>query len=151
MERTEAAMADRSIVQKLLLKAGQRIAVVGAPGDYAALVGGLPAGATLTTEPARDADVIHLFVADRADLAARWPAVAAALRPETTLWISYPKRGPGATTDLTRDVGWGPVRESGYDPVTQVAIDERWSAMRYRHDPALRAAREARGARVGRD
>jgi hypothetical protein len=144
-------MAERSVAQKLLLKPGQRIAVVGTPGDYAALVGGLPDGATLTAEPTRDADVLHLFVTDRADLAARWPAVARAMGPDTTLWISYPKRGPGVTTDLTRDVGWAPVRASGYDPVTQVAIDERWSAMRYRHDPALRAAREARGAKVGRD
>jgi hypothetical protein len=143
-------MAERSIADKLLLKPGQRIAVVGAPGDYTALVGGLPAGATVTTTPTRDADVIHLFVEDRAALAARWPAVAAALGPETLLWISYPKRGPGVTTDLTRDVGWAPVREAGYDPVTQVAIDATWSAMRYRHDPALRAAREARGAKVGR-
>lgn len=144
-------MTDRSVALKLRLAAGQRIAVVGSPGDYADIIGGLPDGATLTREPTTAADVIHLFVRDRAELAARWPAVAAAMRPETTLWISYPKRGPGVTTDLTRDVGWAPVRESGYDPVTQVAIDETWSAMRYRHDPALRAAREARGARVGRD
>ncbi len=144
-------MTDRSVAQKLRLAAGQWIAVVGSPGDYAAIIGGLPDGATLTSEPTPATDVIHLFVRDRADLAARWPAVAAAMRPETMLWISYPKRGPGVTTDLTRDVGWAPVRESGYDPVTQVAIDETWSAMRYRHDPALRAAREARGARVGRD
>ena len=144
-------MAERSISAKLLLKPGQRIAAIGAPGDYGTLVGGLPAGATVSTTPTRDADVIHLFVEDRAALAARWPAVAAVLGPETLLWISYPKRGPGVTTDLTRDAGWAPVRESGYDPVTQVAIDETWSAMRYRHDPALRAAREARGAKVGRD
>ncbi|HYC06589.1 MAG TPA: hypothetical protein VEG29_01595 [Candidatus Binatia bacterium] len=144
-------MTERSISAKLLLKPGQRIAVIGAPDDYGMLVGGLPAGATVSTTPNRDADVIHLFVEDRAALAARWPAVAAVLGPETLLWISYPKRGPGVTTDLTRDVGWAPVRESGYDPVTQVAVDATWSAMRYRHDPALRAAREARGARVGRD
>lgn len=144
-------MVGRSVADKLLLKPGQRIAVVAAPADYATLVGGLPAGATVTATPTRDADVIHLFVEDRAALAARWPAVAAALGPETLLWISYPKRGPGVTTDLTRDVGWAPVRESGYDPVTQIAIDATWSALRYRHDPALRAAREERGARVGRD
>ena len=144
-------MAEKTIAQKLRLMAGQRIAAVGAPGDYPAMVGGLPEGAIFTTEPTQAADVIHLFVRDRADLAAHWPAVALAMRPETTLWISYPKRGPGIITDLTRDVGWAPVRESGYDPVTQIALDETWSAMRYRHDPALRAAREARGARVGRD
>ena len=143
-------MADRSIAQKLQLKPGQRIAAINAPADYSSLVGGLPDGARLIDD-ATTADVVHLFVRDTSDLATHWPAVAADIRPEALLWLSYPKRGPGVTTDITRDTGWAPVRESGWDPVSQVAIDETWSALRWRRDPALRERRIARGARVGRD
>ena len=144
-------MSARTIADKLQLKPGHRIAAINPPSNSGALVGGLPDGVTLSPTPTSDADVVHLFVRDRADLARRWPAVAAALRDDALLWVSYPKRGPGVVTDLTRDVGWSPVRESGFDPVSQVAIDATWSALRWRRDPALRAAREARGARVGRD
>jgi hypothetical protein len=144
-------MTDGRIARKLLIRPTQRIKVVNPPGDYATLLGGLPDGARVVAESAAEVDVVHLFVHDQAELGEQWPAVAAGLRPDTTLWISYPKRGPGVETDIHRDQGWGVVRAAGYDPVSQVAIDDVWSALRWRQDPALRAAREARGARVGRD
>lgn len=144
-------MSERSIVQKLLIREGQRVALVDPPTAGPALLGTLPPGVRIQPSASADADVVILFVRDRAALEARWPGVAGAVRPSTVLWFVYPKRGHGVATDLTRDHGWAPVHASGYDPVTQVAIDDTWSALRWRSDPALRAAREARGARVGRD
>jgi hypothetical protein len=144
-------MTDTRIARKLMIRPGQRVKPVNSPGDYVDLLGGLPDGAEVVPEAAAEADLVHLFVRDQAELAERWPDVAAGIRPETTLWISYPKRGPRVTTDINRDQGWGVVRAAGYDPVSQVAVDDVWSALRWRQDPALRAAREARGARVGRE
>ena len=147
-------MAERSVAQKLLIKPGAAVAVIHAPGTVSGILGALPDGARVTEQvpsTAGRADVVILFATDSAALAADWPSVAAALADPTILWLCYPKRGHGIATDLTRDHGWAPVRASGFDPVTQVAIDETWSALRWRHDPALRAAREARGAKVGRD
>jgi hypothetical protein len=144
-------MTDSRIARKLQIKPGQRVKAVNPPGDYAALLGGLPEGARVVPESAADAEVVHVFVRDQAELGEVWPAIAAALRPDTTLWTSYPKAGPGVETDINRDRGWAIVRADGFDPVSQVAIDDRWSALRWRRDPALRAARDARGARVGRD
>jgi hypothetical protein len=141
-------MTDGRIARKLHITPGQRIRAVNAPGDYANLLGDLPEGAQVVPESAIEADVVHVFVRDQAELAELWPAVAAGLRPETTLWLSYPKRGPGVDTDINRDRGWAIVRAAGFDPISQIAIDEVWSALRWRQDPALRAAR---GARVGRD
>jgi hypothetical protein len=143
-------MTAKTIAQKLGMRPGQQVFATGAPGDYSTLIGGLPDGSALVARAA-EADFVHLFITDRASLAAAFPGLAEKVRPGTTLWISYPKRGPGVTTDITRDAGWAPLRDAGYDPVSQVAIDERWSALRFRQDPALRAARVARGARVGRD
>ena len=143
-------MAERTTADKLQIKAGQRIAAIDPPSDYLAIVGGLPVGATVVADPA-GADVVHLFVRSQADLARQWPAVSAAAQSASVVWISYPKRVPGVTTDLTRDIGWRPLRDDGWDPVSQVAIDDRWSALRWRRDPDLRRRREARGARVGRD
>ena len=142
-------MSERSVAQKLLIREGQRVALIDPPAGGATL-GALPAGVMVESAVTPATDVGVVFVRDRAALEAVWPAVAASLGPAAVLWICYPKRGHGVATDLTRDHGWGPVHAAGYDPVTQVAIDETWSALRWRRDPALRAAREARGARVGR-
>ncbi|GAB4459307.1 MAG: hypothetical protein OHK0037_04430 [Elainellaceae cyanobacterium] len=35
-------------------------------------------------------------------------------------------------TDLTRDIGWDVVTKAGLKGVAQVAIDETWSALRFR-------------------
>jgi hypothetical protein len=144
-------MSERSVAQKLLIREGQRLALVDPPSAGAALLGPLPPGVRIESVAAPETDVVILFVRDRAALEAAWPAVVAAVRPSTILWLGYPKRGHGVATDLTRDHGWAPVHASGYDPVTQVAIDDTWSALRWRSDPGLRAAREAHGARVGQD
>jgi hypothetical protein len=143
-------MPERTTAAKLQIKAGQRIAAIDPPTDYRSLVAGLPPGTAVVSDPA-GADVVHLFVTTQADLARRWPEVSDAARTASTVWISYPKRGPGVSTDLTRDTGWRPLRDTGWDPVSQVAIDDRWSALRWRQDPDLRRRREERGARVGRD
>lgn len=142
-------MAVKSLAERLLLKPGQRLAVIGAPDGAGPLYRSLPAGATQVSDLVAGADVIHLWVPDRAALERRWPAVAAATGASTTLWISYPKKSGRITTDITRDAGWGPVLDAGFDPVSQFAVDDDWSALRFRHDPALRERRIARGARVG--
>jgi hypothetical protein len=144
-------MSERSVAQKLLIREGQRVALLNAPEGGASILGILPPGVRVESAASSGVDVAILFARDRAGLAAAWPGLAVSLGDSTLLWLCYPKRGHGIDTDLTRDHGWVPVHAAGYDPVTQVAIDETWSALRWRRDPALRAAREARGARVGQD
>jgi len=100
---------------------------------------------TLTARPA-DADVVLLFVRNRDELAREWPAIAGSVRDSAVVWVSYPKKSGAMTTDLSRDVGWEPVGDTGFEGVSQVAVDETWSALRFKRGAGLRAAREARGA-----
>ncbi len=58
------------------------------------------------------------------------PALEAARRDKLA-WIAYPKaRKLG--TDLNRDVLSESVASEGVQPVRQVAIDDVWSALRFR-------------------
>jgi len=59
------------------------------------------------------------------------PAALDALRPDGVLWISYPKAG-ALGTDLTRDRGFELIQRAGYEGVLQVAVDETWSALRFK-------------------
>ena len=47
-------------------------------------------------------------------------------------WLSYPKKKGGVISDLLRDKVWELVQPTGLRPVTQIALDETWSALRFR-------------------
>jgi hypothetical protein len=52
-------------------------------------------------------------------------------KADATLWIAYPKKTSGVQTDMTRDKGWDAVTDQ-IDAVSQVAIDDTWSALRFK-------------------
>jgi hypothetical protein len=77
------------------------------------------------------ADDVLVFVKDRAGLAAEASAALDAARSDRIAWIAYPKAGK-LGTDLNRDILWDLLKGKGVKPVRQVAIDETWSALRFR-------------------
>jgi hypothetical protein len=120
-------MNAKSVAAKLGIKPAQSVFVINPPGDYSALVGGLPPGTTVVRH--RPADVVHLFARTLVEVAEHGTEATAAVKPGGLVWISYPK---GGASELKRDV----LRDAvdGWQPVTQIAIDATWSAMRFRPD-----------------
>jgi hypothetical protein len=52
---------------------------------------------------------------------------------DAQLWMVYPKGSSKKyKCDFNRDTGWQALGDAGYEPVRQVAIDEDWSALRFR-------------------
>jgi hypothetical protein len=59
--------------------------------------------------------------------------LAAHSEGDALLWFAYPKgTSKRYTCDFNRDTGWQVIRNAGFDSVRQVAIDEDWSALRFR-------------------
>ncbi|MGL4598215.1 MAG: hypothetical protein ACRCYO_11825 [Bacteroidia bacterium] len=55
------------------------------------------------------------------------------LEGDALVWICYPKGSSKKyTCDFNRDTGWGNVGNAGLEPVRVVALDEDWSALRFR-------------------
>jgi hypothetical protein len=112
---------------KLQIKPGQRVITLTGGGE-------VPVIDAPGTEPAGSpeaADVVLAFVRGKADLAAvAGPAIAAA-RLGKLAWIAYPKAGQ-LGTDLNRDILAAALAGEGVQPVRQVAINETWSALRFR-------------------
>jgi hypothetical protein len=79
----------------------------------------------------KSAKALLLFIKNSDELRAKVaPAIAAARRDAIT-YIAYPKAGQ-LGTDLTRDNLWVMLQEQGIKPVRQIAIDDVWSALRFR-------------------
>jgi hypothetical protein len=117
----------------------------GRPDALAAAVP-LPAG----DAPAAAPDVIVAFVHAAADVA---PALARALphyADGRALWFAYPKKTGAIRTDVTRDRGWEPAAAHDLLAVTQVAVDDTWSALRFRRRAEIRTLTR-RSERPGRE
>lgn len=52
---------------------------------------------------------------------------------DAVVWFAYPKgTSKRYTCDFNRDTGWQVLGAAGFEAVRQVAIDEDWSALRFR-------------------
>ncbi len=62
-----------------------------------------------------------------------------AARDSTLVWICYPKKSSkNYKTEIDRDHGWDSVTDLGWKAVRQVAVDNDWSALRFRPEDAVR-------------
>lgn len=122
-----AGYSKRSLLDKLGVKPGMRIAFVGAPESYAP--GVLPAGVDVTLDP--PLDLIQVFVRDLAALDADFDRLAALLKPNGMLWVSWYKKAAGVPTDLDENI----IREYGLAhglvDVKVIAVDAQWSGLKF--------------------
>jgi hypothetical protein len=96
----------------------------------------LPDGVELGNALRGKFDWIQLFVKTQKELDKQLPRVIKALKPESILWISFPKGTSKIQTDLTRDKGWDSLKKADLKWVNLVSVNATWSAF------ALRPYRE---------
>ena len=119
------------VARKLLIKADHRVGLVNPPAGYLDRLQPLPDGAGVVKSTSAAVDVLQVFVRDSAELRKLDRKVLRRLKPNGLLWVCYPKAGK-KSTDLSRDVLWTAMEKKGLLGVTLVAIDDTWSAMRFR-------------------
>lgn len=125
-------MVRTPLTQKLRMQPGQRVLILNPPPGYLEGLAPLPTGTVVEEVPSGKYAFVHLFVKDQAELEKFGPSALESVEYDGILWISYPKKSSKVKTDLTRDEGWDLVARAGLKPVTQVSVDEIWSALRYR-------------------
>src|SRR5215469_15496669 len=99
-------MAETPLAKKLLLKPGQRVAIIQAPEGLPAALGPLPQGIAVVETLDGPFDLALVFLREKAGMDRLVPLAIAALKPGGVLWLAYPKKSGKVTTDITRDVGW---------------------------------------------
>ena len=92
------------------------------------LVGPLPAGVRRVDAPGQ-ARTALVFADDAASLRRIVAPVADQLVRVEVLWVAYRKAN---RADINRDSLWPIMAEYGLRPVSQVAVDDEWSALRFR-------------------
>jgi len=125
-----AGYSETPLVKKLGIKPGSNIVFVNAPSDYAdELV--LPADASTNSRSSKPLDFAQLFVRSENELTKKFSQYAKRLNASGMLWVSWPKKSSGVSTDLSenivRDIGLA----AGLVDVKVCAVNEVWSGLKF--------------------
>ena len=123
-----------TLFEKLNLKAHQEIVVLQAPESFEPELAKLP---VLTIhrhlESVAQIGFFLAFVTRKSEVEALAGPMASRAQGDATVWFAYPT---GASKkykcDFNRDTGWDALQAAGFDTVRAVAIDEDWTALRFR-------------------
>jgi len=129
-------MDKEAIFKKLKFGIAGESLIVNAPEEYLSIL----TGAEFDTVP-EDAklgiyDFVQVFASSQKEMEVLIKSVAKAGKHDCLFWACYPKGSGKIKYDLNRNTVWEALGLIGLRPVTQVAIDEKWSALRGR-DPQL--------------
>ncbi|HET6529228.1 MAG TPA: hypothetical protein VFH03_01225 [Actinoplanes sp.] len=116
----------KTIAEKLQIKPNTTV-WVSDPGQIALLTP-MPDGVRESDSMATASTAV-LFVQDATSAHRLMEQHAADVTKPGVFWVAYPK---GNTTDINRDTLWPIIAEFGMRPNSQVAIDSKWSALRFR-------------------
>lgn len=114
------------MAQKLLIKPGAT--VWSSRSDRLRLIEPLPEGVR-TVGGLDEATTALIFADDEASVRAILAAHQDHLASPAHLCVAFPKAN---RTDINRDTLWPILAENGLRPITQVAVDDVWSALRFR-------------------
>jgi hypothetical protein len=125
-----AGYSGTPLVKKLGINPGSKVFADGAPSDYISFLAPLPDGVTFVKKLTNSVDVIHLFTKSAAELDAKLRKWRHAIKPDATIWISWPKKASKVPTDITEDVIREVALPMGYVDVKVCAVDETWSGLK---------------------
>ncbi len=125
-----AGYSGTPLVKKLGIKPGFNIALVNAPSGYANELD-LPPEVTINSRSGKPLDFAQLFVKSEKELKEKFSEYAKRLHAAGMLWVSWPKKSSGVTTDLSenivRDIGLA----AGLVDIKICAVDEVWSGLKF--------------------
>jgi len=120
--------------QKLNLKDHNPIVILNAPQSFEPELASLSGvGIVRDLNAAGEITFTLAFVTKQKEVDTLVKAVAKKAKGDAVVWFAYPKMSSKKyKSEVNRDNGWKVVGEMGFEPVRAVAIDEDWSATRFR-------------------
>ncbi len=136
-------MTTSAVFTKLNLKDEAAIAVLNAPDSFEPELRRLR-GVTVhrSLSGPRELAFVLAFVTRQAEVDSLAKAVAVRAEGDAVVWFAYPKgTSKRYKCEFNRDTGWQALGAAGFEPVRMVAIDEDWTAARFRRVEFIRAMR----------
>ncbi|CAN5195062.1 hypothetical protein BH10PSE17_BH10PSE17_19090 [soil metagenome] len=123
-----------TLFEKMNLKDHREIVVLGAPESFEPVLGTLER--VVVKRTTRQTDAVHFaiaFATKQDDVDRMTAELVARSEGDAILWFAYPKKtSRNYACEFNRDTGWQKLHDAGFDTVRAVAIDDDWTALRFR-------------------
>jgi hypothetical protein len=135
--------AMASTFDKLNLKDQKLIVVWNAPESFEKELAGLNGVAVKrSAEGVAQIDFSLAFVTKQKEVDSLAKTIGGKAKGDAVVWFAYPKgSSKNYKCEFNRDTGWSAVGKEGFEPVRMVAIDEDWSALRFRRAEFIKTMR----------
>jgi len=136
-----------SLLKKLNLANQQHALLVNVPTELATLTAAFSERIPVAEQPdaLAKADFVLAFVQQLAQVehVAAW--IASHTEGDSVIWMVYPKQSSKKyRCEFNRDTGWASLGEAGFEPVRMVAVDNDWSALRFRRTAFIKTMTRSR-------
>jgi hypothetical protein len=123
-----------TVFAKLNLKDLTQIVVLDPPGSFEGELAALKGVEIIRDlEKAKEVTFSLAFVTTQEQINSLAPAIARKAGGDAIVWFAYPKGSSKKyKSQINRDNGWNVLGQEGFEPVRMVAINENWSAKRFR-------------------
>jgi len=121
--------------KKLNFKNQQTIYIVNPPESFLKEMNEMKhlAGIQTSLAGAKGVEFFMAFVTKQNEVDELSKKIAPILESDGLIWFAYPKGSSKKyKCEFNRDNGWAELGKLGFEPVRMVAIDEDWSALRFR-------------------
>lgn len=123
------------LFKKLKTKNQLNILSVNSPLSFESELDGMSSIAKIYKDESqlKEIDFAIIFVTSRSEINDFTGRIIPKLKGDAVLWFCYPKgTSKKYSCDFNRDTGWDEPGKHNLEGVRQVAIDEDWSALRFR-------------------
>lgn len=118
------------LAKKLTLRDGMRVWFDAMPEHVIDEIDEYALELTFVADPVEGIDAAHVFVTDKAALAAHLAGLRHQISPDGQIWVSWPKKGSKVPTDITEDTIREVCLPLGLVDTKVCAIDDTWSGLK---------------------
>jgi hypothetical protein len=132
----------KNLLVKLNYKGQKRISIINAEEKFILLVSSELKDVIIDQkiDPRYPYEFIIIFVKGVSEVELFAPMTLHNLMADGVLWFCYPKKTSNKySSDIDRDHGWKALNDSGLYGIRVVAIDEDWSALRFRNKKYIKS------------
>jgi hypothetical protein len=130
-------MKTEEVFKKLRLDSTVNILIVNAPAEDSAILKGIKYDNQPIKQKEGKYDFVQIFATSQTELEKIAKLVGKAGKYDCYFWACYPKGTGKIKSDIKRDTVWNAFDLIGLQAVTQIAIDDTWSALRARPKDAV--------------